>query len=560
MFRQLQRLKRYIMSEPVSPGATTPEINIDDYHIILEGKARILAPKEDKVFYNPIQQFNRDLSITAINAFVEMRNEEAVAKFNEKEDARLSKLAEQGESNPKRRKIDVQSSKIRVLEALSATGLRAIRYGHEITAASEVVANDLLPEAVKSIDRSVAYNQLQGKVKSNLGDAIKYMATNDKAFHVIDLDPYGTASPFIDSAIQAVQDGGLLLITCTDAGVLAGSGYPEKCFALYGGNNFGNGFVNNETNHEAGLRLILSMVANTAAKYKKSIEPLLSLSIDFYMRVFIRVTTLPMEVKKLSSKTMISFGCNGCGYKVNQPLGQNRNNKHQYPKSQPEISSSCKFCGNTFSVAGPMWGAPIHNERFINKILELNSKSDDTVYQTHNRIKGMLTLAKNELAEQPFYFNLNQLSSLLKAPPISIDEFAKALGNLDYDVSLTHAKKNCIKTDAPWETILKVNQQWLIKNNKEYIDMMNAEEDKKDKVKRKLAQLEANLSYNPNLKPNSTGARILDNFKDLEMLDVDFTTENDVSIKISKLRKVKLVRFQENPTKNWGPKARPSLK
>ena len=36
-------------------------------------------------------------------------------------------------------------------------------------------------------------------------------------FDVIDLDPYGTASPFLDSAVQAVADGGLLCVTCTGA-------------------------------------------------------------------------------------------------------------------------------------------------------------------------------------------------------------------------------------------------------------------------------------------------------------------------------------------------------
>lgn len=45
---------------------------------------------------------------------------------------------------------------------------------------------------------------------------------------VIDLDPYGTAAPFIDSSIQGVQDGGLVCVTCTDLAVLAGSNYPEK--------------------------------------------------------------------------------------------------------------------------------------------------------------------------------------------------------------------------------------------------------------------------------------------------------------------------------------------
>lgn len=32
---------------------------------------------------------------------------------------------------------------------------------------------------------------------------------------VVDLDPYGTASPFIDSAVQCIKDGGQLLQTAT---------------------------------------------------------------------------------------------------------------------------------------------------------------------------------------------------------------------------------------------------------------------------------------------------------------------------------------------------------
>lgn len=64
---------------------------------------------------------------------------------------------------------------------------------------------------------------------------------------VVDLDPYGTAAPFIDAAIQCITDGGmphpspasisgssslgitgLLCVTCTDLSVLATNNYPEK--------------------------------------------------------------------------------------------------------------------------------------------------------------------------------------------------------------------------------------------------------------------------------------------------------------------------------------------
>jgi len=53
-----------------------------------------------------------------------------------------------------------------------------------------------------------------------------------KRVEVVDLDPYGTAAPFIDGAVQCVTDGGLLAVTCTDLAVLAGHQYPEKWYVL----------------------------------------------------------------------------------------------------------------------------------------------------------------------------------------------------------------------------------------------------------------------------------------------------------------------------------------
>lgn len=52
-------------------------------------------------------------------------------------------------------------------------------------------------------------------------------------FDVVDLDPYGCPSRFLDAAVQCVRDGGLLLITCTDMAVLAGNS-PETCYVKYG--------------------------------------------------------------------------------------------------------------------------------------------------------------------------------------------------------------------------------------------------------------------------------------------------------------------------------------
>lgn len=52
-------------------------------------------------------------------------------------------------------------------------------------------------------------------------------------FDVIDLDPYGCPSMFLDAAVQAVSDGGMLLVTATDMAVLCGN-CPETCYTKYG--------------------------------------------------------------------------------------------------------------------------------------------------------------------------------------------------------------------------------------------------------------------------------------------------------------------------------------
>lgn len=517
-----------------------------EFNTVQEGKATILTPKQDEVFYNPIQQFNRDLSIMAIKAYDEIRHEkiQAIKKKSKNKRTKLNGL--------------------KILESLAASGLRSCRYGLEIPEAGKIVANDMLAEAVKSINKNVEYNKLTDKVVANQGDAIKFMGSTDEKFHIVDLDPYGTAAPFIDSAIQCLEDDGMLLVTCTDAGVLAGSGYPEKCFALYGGNNFGNAYVNGESNHEVGIRLILNLIASTAAKYKKTIEPMLSLSIDYYFRVLVKVKTSPINVKNHASETMLTYGCNGCGHKIVQPLGMKNNTKFQYPKLQGPISSNCQYCGTSYNVAGPMYAGNLHNREFIDKVLKINESSDKEIYVTNERIKGMLTLASNELDDAPFFFNLNQLCSIFKSPPISIEQYTKAVGNLGYKVSLTHAKKNCVKTNLPWNLNLLINRAWQIDQNEKYVKEMESKnvDELNEKIKEKLIKLKDNIGINPSLAESSPGWKILNYFKtnmneEEKSVSIDFETGNEEFEKIAKLRKVKMVRYQENPRKNWGPMARP---
>lgn len=42
-------------------------------------------------------------------------------------------------------------------------------------------------------------------------------------YDIIDIDPYGCAAGYLDAAVEAVTDGGLLCITSTDMPVLSGA-------------------------------------------------------------------------------------------------------------------------------------------------------------------------------------------------------------------------------------------------------------------------------------------------------------------------------------------------
>lgn len=119
---------------------------------IKEGKAEILFPNENQVFYNPVQEFNRDISTAVIRTWANLVRKEQSVKKNA---------------------LNSDEIQFTMLEALSASGLRSIRYAKEMPSIIKyILANDLSPDAVESIKRNVLHNELSvDKVIPNLGDA-----------------------------------------------------------------------------------------------------------------------------------------------------------------------------------------------------------------------------------------------------------------------------------------------------------------------------------------------------------------------------------------------------
>lgn len=168
-------------------------------------------------------------------------------------------------------------------------------------------------------------------------------------YDVVDLDPYGSASPFLDGAVQAVKDGGLLMVTCTDLAVLAGQSNIEACFTKYGSVP-----VRGTHCHEQALRMVLHAVATSAARYRRAITPLLSLSIDFYVRLFVRVDDSPVAAKSVITQTGMLAQCTSCETFAVAPLGrvEQRGTSRVYKGARVAIGDHCATCGAACNVRG----------------------------------------------------------------------------------------------------------------------------------------------------------------------------------------------------------------
>ena len=74
--------------------------------------------------------------------------------------------------------------------------------------------------------------------------------------------------------------------------------------------------------HEAAIRILLHSIAAHAARYKRIIEPLLSVSMDFYIRVFVRVRTSAAGVKLNPSRLSYVYYSASCDSIHLVPVGR----------------------------------------------------------------------------------------------------------------------------------------------------------------------------------------------------------------------------------------------
>ncbi|XP_072980015.1 tRNA (guanine(26)-N(2))-dimethyltransferase 2-like isoform X3 [Typha angustifolia] len=561
LWRKSSRLNLSVSISFVSSSAQFDTGDVGEmlggHSIIKEGEVEILMNSTNSVFYNKAQVNNRDLSISVLRNFISKRSEEHAAMLRKKVGSEpkvcdctsdepvpqdlhsIEHEKPDGDCEMKLNQCLEESSPMlegshdvslrpegkikapRVLEALAASGLRALRYACEVDGIGEVVALDNDEVAIEACKKNIQLNGslVSSKVVAHVADARVYMLTHPKEFDVVDLDPYGSPAAFLDSAVQTVADGGLLMCSATDMAVLAG-GNGGVCFSKYGSYPLKGKYC-----HEMALRILLACIESHANRYKRYIVPILSIQMDFYVRVFVRIFTSASAMKRSPLKLSYVYQCVGCDSFYLQNVGRtvskgHKNNSERYaPGLGPAVPQECSDCGKKFNMGGPIWSAPIHDQEWVASILSSVEAMKDR-YPAYERISAVLTAVSEELPDAPLFVSLHNLCATLKCACPTIAMLRSAVINAGYRISGTHVNPLGLKSDAPMNVIWDIMRCWV----------------KIHPVKSREA--------------NQSGSVILSK---------EPIVQANFSEAVERLRKrqaKKAPRFLPNPEKNWGPKSK----
>jgi len=356
--------------------------------VIHEGSTDILVPEvhssggpgkiQGGVFFNEQMAFNRDISIMLLRAV---------------------------------------GRDLTVADAMTATGSRAVRIANEVKG-TQVTANDISPDTVPYIKANIELNHLDNCIISNRN---LHSLFAEQTFDYVDLDPFGSPAPFVQSAILGCKKRGILAITATDTAPLAGA-HAAKCRRRYQSEP-----VRGYMCHEGGLRILMSSIARELVKFDRGMKPLLSFYADHYFRTYIQVE----EGAEKADRMMEQLGY------------------MEYNTETLERSVSRTY--DPVHRYGPFWLGPLHDQEFV-------SRMDPSGMAAERRCTKYLDLWKNELDTEVFVYDMSELSSHIKMSPPKLADFIDALGN-NGKASFTHISPTSFKTDLDLGSIISIYKE-----------------------------------------------------------------------------------------------------
>lgn len=384
-----------------------------DVSEIKEGKTSLLVPSsalsqsvppKNPAFFNPNAKWNRDISMLVY-------------------------------------KVYTSSSKNKTLaDSICGVGARGLRASVEVPQIETIYFNDLNPIAIEFAKESAKLNQVQDKCIFKTNEVCKFLNFEEREirrFDIVDLDPFGSPSPYVDCVLRSVSNGGLISITATDTAVLCGV-YPSVCYRKY------YGFpIRSEYSNEIGVRLLVSFIALNATRFDLSVVPYFCHSNLHYLRVYLKIIFSNSLANTVSSKIGFVKHCQKC--------------KSRRVEKIREHNLVCDLCGAKCIMAGPLWIDSIFDSDFVNSMLnELkNSENSTSPRNDHNRLLKMMQICTSELPI-PAYFETDSIASSAKKSSISLDKVISTLASNGFQSSKTTMNEKGFKTNASPKEIIEL--------------------------------------------------------------------------------------------------------
>lgn len=379
-----------------------------------------------------------------------------------------------------RNKWLLKNGRLRILDGLAASSVRSRRWlnelPQELTKQIEIVSvdrnEDSISWALSNHEKYPPKNAESSQLLIQKGDLRQIVYSG--GWQWIDIDPYGSPVPFLDSAMQNLARKAILQVSATDTAALCGT-YPQvtrRRYAAYA--------VNDTVAHDTAMRILLGNIALCAARHERSIEPLISVFDGHHTRVSVLVTpgkknasnvyeNLGWRVNEPDSKIidasikagLHSFGCSD----IPQPRAFLPYN------SPPESLANGK-------VSGPLWTGPLAKEEVLEELTEgyalemcgISKKRDAKIISLagwkdedlEKSNKGVVRSIE-KLHQSKDAVNTNGLVTVDELPqwidiggPPSPKKLIAALKKKGFKASISVISTPAIQTNAPWDKLLEI--------------------------------------------------------------------------------------------------------
>jgi tRNA (guanine26-N2/guanine27-N2)-dimethyltransferase len=353
------------------------------------------APSKAPVFYNPVMELNRDIAVMAFEAYQRMVNRD-----------------------------------VSICEPLASSGIRGIRFAAEIHGVKKVVISDINARAVKLAEHNVRLNRLQERVTVQHKDANCLLGCHGaprKRFDIVDADPFGSPVPYLDSAIRALRNKGLLAATATDLAPLCGV-HAKACLRKYGGKP-----LRTEYCHELAVRLLAGCAATAAGKHDTGVRVLFSHSTDHYIRVYAQITYGAKKADASIKNLGYVLHCFNCLHR-------------ETARSPLELhNEKCPECGSKMEWGGPLWLGKIFDRQFCELIAQENRH---TAFRNNRKIAALIAVAKEEAEAPATYYVIDKVSNKLSLSVPSVATMLRTLRDNDFEAVPTHFNSRGVRTNA----------------------------------------------------------------------------------------------------------------